>query len=154
MKFSEKFDITPGYESLFTMESKEEETEHEAKMIMFRFLSELEKLNSEKPVRKKELAKAIGVSASYITQLYRGDKLINLLTLAKLQETYDITFEIKAKANSENYLAEVTNYSFDPLSITNKMNNENGLWASINKSPDYDKSDIGLVDKNPIFKVA
>ncbi len=59
MKFSEKFDITPGYESLFNAESKEEETEHEAKMIMFRFLSELEKLNNEKPVRKKEPAKAV-----------------------------------------------------------------------------------------------
>jgi transcriptional regulator with XRE-family HTH domain len=101
MKFSEKFDITPGM-SLFSMQNLKRKKQHEAKMIMFRFLSELGKSNSGEPVSKKELTKAIGVSASYITQLYRGDKLINLLTLAKLQDAYDITFEIKAKANSEN----------------------------------------------------
>jgi transcriptional regulator with XRE-family HTH domain len=106
MKFKDKYNIAPEFESLFTSKSKEDELEHEAKMIMFRFLSELEKLNSEKPLKKKDLAKAINTSASYITQLYRGDKLANLLTLAKIQEAYNLTFEIKAKLNSENYSEE------------------------------------------------
>jgi hypothetical protein len=38
--------------------------------------------------------------------LYRGDKLINLLTLAKIQDAYNITFEIKAKLNTEIIKAE------------------------------------------------
>jgi transcriptional regulator with XRE-family HTH domain len=101
MKFKEKFNINSEFEGLFTEKSKEEELEHEAKMIMFRFLNELEKMNSDKPIKKKDLAKALNTSASFITQLYRGDKLINLLTLAKIQDAYNITFEIKAKLNSE-----------------------------------------------------
>jgi len=60
MKFNKKYNISPEFENLFTFKSKEEELEHEAKMIMFRFLSELEKLNVKKPTKKKELAKAIG----------------------------------------------------------------------------------------------
>ncbi len=101
MKFKEKFNINAEFEGLFTEKSKEEELEHEAKMIMFRFLNELEKMNSEKPIKKKDLAIALNTSASFITQLYRGDKLINLLTLAKIQDAYNITFEIKAKLNTE-----------------------------------------------------
>ena len=99
MKFNNKYNIEPGFENLFDFKSKEEELEHEAKMIMFKFLSEFENLNTTNPVKKKDLANAIGTSASFITQLFQGDKLISLLTLAKLQDAYDFTFEIKAKAN-------------------------------------------------------
>ena len=106
MKFKDKYNIDPEFESVFTEKNKEEELEHEAKMIMFRFLNELEKLNPEKPLKKKDLAQAINTSASFITQLYRGDKLINLHTLAKIQEAYNITFEIKAKLNSNNSQSE------------------------------------------------
>lgn len=152
MKFNKKFDIEPGFETLFTSKTKKEEFEHEARMIMFRFISEIEKLKSDKPMKKKELAKALGTSASYITQLYRGDKLINLLTLAKLQAVYDLTFEIKAKLNSENYAEEVDD-SFDPSKVTNRMNDANGFWVFINKNPDY-TSNISLVDNKPNLKVA
>ena len=107
MKFKDKYNIAPEFESVFTEKNKEEELEHEAKMIMFRFLNELEKLNPEKPLKKKDLAQAINTSASFITQLYRGDKLINLHTLAKIQDAYNITFEIKAKLNSNNSQAEI-----------------------------------------------
>jgi len=106
VKFKEKFNINAEFEGLFTEKSKEEELEHEAKMIMFRFLNELEKMNSEKPIKKKDLAKALNTSASFITQLYRGDKLINLLTLAKIQDAYNITFEINAKLNLDVNKAE------------------------------------------------
>lgn len=151
MKFNNKFDIEPGFESLFSSKRKEEELEHEAKMIMFRFISELENLKNDKPLRKKDLAKALGTSPSYITQLYRGDKLINLTTLAKLQDVYNLTFEIKAKSNSENYSEQVDD-SFDPTKVKNRMNDENGFWVFINKNPNY-KSNVNLLD-NPKMKVA
>lgn len=106
MKQSEKYTISSDYEHLFAHEDKESELEHEAKMLMFRFLSELERTVSERKLKKADIAKAIGTSASYVTQLYRGDKLINLLTLAKLQAAYDLTFEVKAKENKSNYQEE------------------------------------------------
>lgn len=153
MKFNKKFEISPEFESLFALNTKEEELEHEAKMIMFRFISEIQKLNFEKPIKKKELAKAIGTSASYITQLYQGDKLINLLTLAKFQKFYDVTFEVKAKSNSENYSSEVGK-SFDPSKLKNRMNDENGLWVFINKNPDYNQSKLGQTKRHSSLKVA
>jgi transcriptional regulator with XRE-family HTH domain len=126
MKFKEKYNITPEFENLFTSKSKEEELEHEAKMIMMRFLSELEKLNYEKPLKKKDLAKAINTSPSYITQLYRGDKLINLITLAKIQDAFNITFEIKAKLNSENSTKKIE-LDQSKFLTTDKVYNTNDL---------------------------
>lgn len=122
MKFKEKYDIAPEFADLFSFKSKEEELEHEAKMIMFRFLSELEKINFEKPIKKKDLAKKIGTSASFITQLYQGNKLANLLTFAKFQEAYNISFEIKAKSNSTNYKSEIE-HSYNNLISKNQWRN-------------------------------
>ncbi|GAA4308005.1 helix-turn-helix transcriptional regulator [Compostibacter hankyongensis] len=153
MKFKDKHSIAPEFEDLFSFKNKEEELEHEAKMIMFRFLSELEKLNPEKPIKKKELAKAIDTSASYVTQLYQGDKLINLLTLAKIQDAYNLSFEIKAKHNAENYKEEVEqNYqSFAPQT---NWTDKNGYWVCIDKNPDYKSEDIEPLKNHPALKVA
>jgi transcriptional regulator with XRE-family HTH domain len=154
MKFNDKYNIAPEFENLFSFKSKKEEIEHEAKMIMFRFLSELEKINSEKPVKKKELAQALKTSASYITQLYQGDKLINLLTLAKVQEAYNITFDIKAKHNTENYKEEIEQ-SYNSFFTKNKMADEDGHWFFVSKNDDYKNIEVECVDKIPTkLKVA
>lgn len=154
MKFNEKYNVAQEYENLFSFKSKKEEIEHEAKMIMFRFFSELEKINNEKPVKKKEIAKAIKTSASYVTQLYQGDKLINLLTLAKIQDAYNITFDIKAKHNTENYKEEIEQ-SYNSFFTKNNMTDEDGYWLFVNKNPDYKNNEVEPVDKkSTTLKVA
>lgn len=144
MKFKDKYNIAPEFENLFVFKNKEEELEHDAKIIMFQFLSELEKLNAEKPIKKKELAKAIGTSPSYITQLYQGDKLINLMTLAKIQEAYKITFEIKAKLNTENYKDEVAHNNCK-FSSEKNLADQNGYWLYISKNPDYKSASLAPI---------
>lgn len=118
MKLNEKYNLNPDLEDLFSFKSKSDEIEHEAKMIMFRFLSELEKFNG-KPIRKVDLAKALDTSPSYITQLYRGDKLINLTMLAKIQDAFGFTFEITAKPNISNYEKRNDSYEIASENITN-----------------------------------
>lgn len=154
MKFNKKYDIAPGFESLFTFKSKAEELEHEAKMLMFRFFSEFEKLNADKLIKKKDLAKAIGTSASYVTQMYQGDKLANLITFAKLQEEYGFVFEIKAKPIAENYNEEVEHtYNTPPLSQS-RLTDGKGYWVYVNKNPDYNRVDVDSVEAKPVLKIA
>lgn len=154
MKFNDKYNVAPEFENLFAFKTKKEEIEHEAKMIMFRFFSELEKINSENPIKKKELAQALKTSASYITQLYHGDKLINLLTLAKVQDAYNITFDIKAKHNTENYKEEIEQ-SYNSYFSKNKMINDDGYWLFVSKNPDYKNIEVEQLDKKPTtLKVA
>jgi len=100
MKLTEKYKVNPEFEDLFSFKSEKEELEHEAKMIMFRILSSFEKM-TDRPIQKKEIAEAISTSPSYVTQLFNGDKLINLTTLAKLQKAFDFSFQIEAKKNNK-----------------------------------------------------
>ena len=95
-KFQNSEEIRKAFENLLEFKTPEEELEHRAKMIMFRILSEVEKLAENRKMTRKDLAREIGTSASYITQLYRGNKLLNLSTIARFEKLFNITFSIKA----------------------------------------------------------
>jgi transcriptional regulator with XRE-family HTH domain len=139
MKFKDKYNISSEFENLFTFSSEKEELEHEARVTMFRFLSELENIiDSGISIKKKELAEKLGVSASYITQLFNGNKLMNFTLLAKIQEAFNITFEIKARPNESLYSVDnLVLESFPPVKP-----GPDGLWVWHKlKKPDYTLQD-------------
>jgi ribosome-binding protein aMBF1 (putative translation factor) len=78
-------------------QSPEEQIEHRAQLLSAIFLSEVEKELDRMGWTRKRLAEEIGTSASYLTQLFRGDRLLNLKTVAKIEQALQITFEIRAK---------------------------------------------------------
>jgi len=86
--------IKQAFDELFNNRTPEQELESDAKLIMFRFLDIVEQKREKKNWSRKELAQKVGTSASYITQLMRGDKLINMFTLAKMQRALNIKFDI------------------------------------------------------------
>lgn len=100
-KFRNSEEIRNAFQDLLAFKSIDEEIEHNARMIMYRFLSEVEILTDQRKMTRKELAEKIGTSASYITQLYRGNKILNLSTIAKFQKALGITFNISAVSASE-----------------------------------------------------
>ena len=93
-------EIKEGFNNLFEQLTEKEILDNEAKLIMFRFLSIIETKREELGWNRKILAEKIGTSPSYISQLFRGDKLINMTTLAIIQKVMDIQFEISQNKGS------------------------------------------------------
>ena len=144
MKFKDKYIISKDFENLFTFQDEKEELDHEACMIMFRFLSEIEESYSNgKTFKKNELAAKLGVSPSYITQLFIGDKLLNFTMLAKIQKAFHITFEIEARKNESLY--SVDNLNIETLPSFPVEPEGFWVWHNVNK-PDYSASS-GSCDK-------
>jgi len=108
MKLNEVI-AAPGYEDLLIFEDINEEDRHNAVMIMFKFLSVIEDVTKDKKLSRKKLAELIGTSPSYITQLFRGDKLMNLLTIAKFERVLNIEFNITPRFISD----KKTSFRFD-----------------------------------------
>ena len=96
MILMDKYDVAPGFEDLFT-QTPEETIAHEAQMLIFRFLSEAERAMVQQHVSRKELAHRVGTSASYITQVFRGDKQPNFELLAKFQQALAISFDVAVR---------------------------------------------------------
>jgi transcriptional regulator with XRE-family HTH domain len=98
----------------FSTEHENFDLPHETRMVMYRFLSEIERLLDEHNLNRKELSQKIGTSASFLTQLFRGNKILNLETVAKFQNVFDVIFEIKAKpAKEARYGLPVNSNSLD-----------------------------------------
>ena len=110
MNSMSKQEIQDAFNDLFTFKDEKEELKHKAQMLGFRFLSEIERISEDRGLKKKDFAKIIGTSPSYITQLFRGDKLVNLETLAKFEKGLNINFDIRIKEIEDtNFDTDVTN---------------------------------------------
>lgn len=137
MKFKDKYNISKEFEDIFTFDSEEEEIMHDAQMLMYKFLEEIEKSYANGPkFKKKYLADALGKSQSFISQLYSGDKLISLPLLAKIQKALNINFEIKAFHNAFDY-----NKTTQGLKLPKMYEEPEGHWVWKTKKPDYLKFD-------------
>ena len=96
-----------------------------ALILQDRFISEIEKLMEENEnMSKKILAEKLNTSSSYITQVFRGKKFLNFLTLSKLQRIFNVQFKIEAVSNEK---IESDNFYFqgDNQELLVKLVNEN-----------------------------
>jgi len=84
-----------AFDKILEPTEPDDKAELEAKMLMAKFLSLIQEEADRRQLKRKELAEMIGTSASYLTQLFRGHKLMNLKTAAKLQMALDLNFEIR-----------------------------------------------------------
>jgi ribosome-binding protein aMBF1 (putative translation factor) len=74
-----------------------EKIESDSFILMSSFLSLIEIAQKEKGITRKELASLIKTSPSYLTQVFRGDKPLNFITLAKIQRALGIRFSVGLK---------------------------------------------------------
>jgi transcriptional regulator with XRE-family HTH domain len=110
-------DLKKSFENLFAPRPEEVETKHDAFMLMAAFLSEIEYIQEQDKISRKELAKKVKTSGSYLTQVFRNKKPLNFLTLAKIKRALDIRFEIKAfRKNSTNPVVTPNEYNAISLS--------------------------------------
>jgi ribosome-binding protein aMBF1 (putative translation factor) len=79
----------------------------ETRLLMYRFLSEVEKISEERGISRKELAQMIGTSPSFVTQLFQGTKTVNLTTLAKFQKALNFNFRIEAVESKPRYIKNI-----------------------------------------------
>jgi transcriptional regulator with XRE-family HTH domain len=94
-------EIETAFKTMLSFDNEQDQLELDAKIIMAKFLEKVQEISTQKGLKKKDLAEKIGTSASYITQLYRGHKLLNLMTLAKLQRALEIEFDVAIKGTNQ-----------------------------------------------------
>jgi len=85
-------EIKDAFAGLFDNRTEEQKQEDAAQLLSFRFLSEVERLMNERGLTRRQLASMVGTSASYITQLFRGDRLINMDILARFERVLEVRF--------------------------------------------------------------
>lgn len=131
MKSKNALNNNNPWDELFKHENEEARIEHETHMLAFRFLGEVQRWQELLGVNRKELAKRVGTSASYITQLYRGDKIPNLEILIKMSEALNIDFRISSRSKDE--IAGIKSDKFELLENTKKNRLSSAATTKYNK---------------------
>ena len=90
-----------SFEELSGSISEPDQIMIETRLLMYRFLSEIDKITSARGINRKELAELAGTSASYITQLYQGKKIINLQMIARIKKALNIDFKVEVINSDE-----------------------------------------------------
>ncbi len=94
MKLKNNEAIRNAFLDLLEIKTEDEKIEHDSRVISIEFISIIQTHLIEHKITKKELAKKINSSPSYITQVLRGDKTINMRFLAKIQKALGIKFKV------------------------------------------------------------
>ena len=100
-----------SFEELSGSISEPDQIMIETRILMYRFLSEIDKITHERGINRKELAELAGTSASYITQLYQGKKIINLQMITRLKKALNIDFEVSVINSDEKKKTDRTDIS-------------------------------------------
>jgi ribosome-binding protein aMBF1 (putative translation factor) len=101
----EKERIVSKLQEVLRFQNNDEKLDFEAEMIHLEVMNHIRLLMEKQGMNKKMLAEKLQTSKGYVSQLFSGDKIINLKLLAKLQHIFNIQFTITPQ--------EMTGYSTD-----------------------------------------
>jgi transcriptional regulator with XRE-family HTH domain len=86
--------IKKEWDNLFNEISYEDRISSLADVLALQFLGLVDRKMELEKISKKELAEKIGTSASFITQLFRGDKKPNWNILARMSMELGLEFKV------------------------------------------------------------
>ena len=92
-----KNSIKKEWEDLFNETSYEDQVSSLADVLALQFLGLVDRKMEMERISKKELAEKIGTSASFITQLFRGDRKPNWNILAKMSLELGLDFKVMSE---------------------------------------------------------
>ncbi|MBC8152429.1 MAG: helix-turn-helix transcriptional regulator [Bacteroidetes bacterium] len=89
-------EIRAAFSALFANRTDQQQRDDDAQLLSFRFLSEVERIMQEQGFTRRKLAESVGTSPSYITQLFRGDRRLNMDMLARFEQVLGVQFVVSA----------------------------------------------------------
>ncbi len=126
-----KKELIKQFNKLNKFNNKQEEIANDAMMLHARVMQIVETVMHNKGWNKKTLAGKLGISQPYLTQLFLGDKMINLTMIAKIQHYLGINLRIEYSYGSL-HCRQIENFSRerkDPINKKASAKNNKNLAA-------------------------
>jgi transcriptional regulator with XRE-family HTH domain len=124
--------------------NKKTRIEVEKNLLAAKFLSEIQIQLEGEGLTRKQFAKKMGVSASFVSQLFTAEKTVSMEFLAKAQDELKIKFSITAERQNQEASLDAILEKFLKIEKAKTDQNEEdeedeeGFWVYYNKKkPDY-----------------
>lgn len=152
--------IQKRLEDLFTFKSDKDRLQFETEILHLDIMHQIKYLMDKKGLKKVDIALELGTSKGYITQLFTADKIVNLKTLAKLQRTFQIKFDIshqlleKIKVHKPKFkIPKFPKQNFQNF-ITISIKDNTYEWRKISENEDENKKEINYTIKEQLQEVS
>jgi ribosome-binding protein aMBF1 (putative translation factor) len=89
-----KLKIEEALKFALTPIDNNEKIEFDAMKIQMEFLFKIQDIMDKRGMSRKDLSEKMETSKAFVTQLFGSDKFLNMKTIAKLQNIFDIKIEI------------------------------------------------------------
>ena len=86
---------------MLEFKSEREKERLEEELLNLKFITAIEEIMEQKEINKTDVAEILKSSRSYVSQLFSGNKMINIKTLTKIQKGLNISFKIYAIDNKK-----------------------------------------------------
>lgn len=93
---SNKEEIKKKMGDILSFNSEEDKYEAYEEYLRIRILNEIQRMMKRRNYTKAKLAIDLAISPSFVTQLFSGNKSINLKMMARIEKILDFRFTIKA----------------------------------------------------------
>lgn len=99
---SEAKNVQEKFRDLLKPDTYQEKIELDALLLAAPYLEMIQDKMEEMNMKKKDLAKELNTSPSYITQLMNTNKMLNFTILARIAEVLDLKFQVSLKSEFSN----------------------------------------------------
>lgn len=122
-----------------------EDTSIDESLVSLKFMKEIYNFMELNDINQKEIAHNIGYTESYISQLLSGVKKINISFMNKLENEYNVDFQINIvpRANciyrtAPSKINQVNLFSLNVYQFNTNSDNDIGVWKK-SRNDDYVK---------------
>tara|TARA_R110002126_G_scaffold263187_1_gene406187 strand:+ start:234 stop:650 length:417 start_codon:yes stop_codon:yes gene_type:complete len=115
----ENFDIN-SLNDLLGFENEKEKFDFQKEILSLKFVKVIENFLVQNKISKKDFAKTMDYSPSYISQIFSANKFVNIDFLVKAQNALKMPFEVKLGDYNNSYMDIVYNSRHDILKSSNK----------------------------------
>ena len=99
MNFEKKNSLTK-LNQMLEFKSSNQKAKLEEELLSLKFIATIEELLEQNDVNRSDLANILDSSKSYVSQVFSGDKMINIRILAKIQRALNVSFKLYAVDNN------------------------------------------------------
>jgi transcriptional regulator with XRE-family HTH domain len=85
---------------MLEFKSSNQKAKLEEELLSLKFIATIEELLEQNDVNRSDLANILDSSKSYVSQVFSGDKMINIRILAKIQRALNVSFKLYAVDNN------------------------------------------------------
>lgn len=85
---------------MLEFKSSNQKAKLEEELLSLKFIATIEELLEQNDVNRSDLANILDSSKSYVSQVFSGDKMLNIRILARIQRALNVSFKLYAVDNN------------------------------------------------------